>query len=177
MKPFFTQLLLAILVILFTCNSVSFADEQSLEHRLKALYIIRLADYISWPNAQKKTTFQICIEPADAIAKELEKITTTVINGRNLKIIPPPTDSTIDQCDFLYLSKGEIKPSLAKTPVVTISSQEGFAINGGMIEFYLENTKVRMKANLQSVNKAGISMSSKLLRLLKIVKIREAGNV
>ncbi len=177
MNQFFTQLLLAILIISFTCNSVSFAEEQSLEYRLKALYIIRLATFISWPKTQNKTTFQICIEPTDAVAKELEKTTKAVIKGRNLKITPPPTDSTIDQCDFLYLSKGEINPALSKTPVVTISSQEGFAINGGMIEFYLENTKVRMKANLQSVNKAGISVSSKLLRLLKIVKQREEGDV
>jgi len=165
------QIWLVILLIAITCNSVSFANEpQSLEYKLKALYIVRLAKFITWPENPQKNSFVVCIEAGDKVAIQLRKTTETEINGRKLEIIDPPSGSSITQCDFLYLSRGKVDSYLAHTPVFTLSSQANFAEQGGMIEFYIDLGKVRMKANLLAINKAGIKLSSKLIRLLKIVK-------
>lgn len=154
------------------CHSVSFAsDQENVEYKLKALYIVRLAAFIKWPedNLQKKN-FRICIDSTDQIAIQLKKQKTTTIKGRKLEILDPPVDSSIVSCDFLYLSQGYIDSSLAYLPVFTLSSAADFAEQGGMIEFYIDHAKVRMKANLLAVNKANIKLSSKLIRLLKIVE-------
>ena len=168
---------LVILLIAISCNSVGFANEpQSLEYKLKALYIVRLAKFITWPENPQKNSFRICIDSSDKVAVQLRKTTETEINGRKLEIIDPPSDYTITQCDFLYLSEGKVDLSLAYFPIFTISSQADFAEQGGMIEFYIDLGKVRMKANLAAANKAGIKLSSKLIRLLKTVKQREERN-
>lgn len=164
------QKLFAIFILTITVNTLGFADNsQNLEYKLKALYIVRLADFIIWPENPDKQTFKICVDSNDLIADQLHHSTITEIKGRKLEIIDPPADS-LDQCDVLYLSKGKIDPSLSRIPVVTISSQADFAKHGGMIEFYIEKAKVRMKANLQSAHKAGIRLRSKLIRLLTIVQ-------
>ncbi len=162
---------LTLLLMLFTIHSVSLATDITFEYKLKALYISRLADFITWPKSTDKQTFKICINPNDLVAIQLKKIKLSDVLNRQVKVTPPPKDLSITQCNFLYLSQGRFDSSLlANSPVLTLSSQAGFAEQGGMIEFYIEQGKVRMKANLKAVNQSGIKLSSKLLRLLKVVK-------
>ncbi len=169
------KLFVSLLIANF-CYSNAYASKlDSVEYKLKALYIISLAGFINWPENSQKQSFKICIDSSDQVAVQLKKQTLTEIKGRKLEILDPPTDASISQCDFLYSSEGNIHSSLAHLPVFTLSSQQGFAEQGGMIEFYIDQAKVRMKANLQAVNKADIRLSSKLLRLIKIVKQLELG--
>ena len=176
MSKYVKQKLFLILLMVLISNSVSFGADADFEYKLKALYITRLADYIIWPDTEKKNTFKICIDSTDKVAVQLKKIELEDILDRQVEIITPPSDSLLKQCDFLYISSGKVDSSMANIPVFTLSSQADFAEQGGMIEFYIDQSKVRMKANLYAVNKAGIKVSSKLVRLLKIVKPLEVGD-
>jgi len=168
-KPF-------LLLLVFIYNSVSFAADAGFEYKLKALYITRLADFIIWPEASNKKYFIICIDASDKVAYQLKKIQQDKILKRAVEIIDIPLDSSITQCDFLYISQGQVELSIASNPVFTLSSQTDFSTQGGMIEFYVDHSKVKMRANLQAINKAGLALSSKLLRLLKIVDPKETSN-
>jgi hypothetical protein len=165
-----------LLLLVFISNSVSFAADADFEYKLKALFITRLADFITWPENVKKSTFKICINSTEKVAIQLKMIDLDEIQDRPVEIIDVPSDLSIAQCDFLYISHGTIDPALATTPVFTLSSQENFSEQGGMVEFYVDQYKVKMRANLFAINKAGIKVSSKLLRLLTIVKPLETNN-
>jgi len=167
---------LFLLLLVYLSNSVSFAADADFEYKLKALYITRLADFIKWPEDVKKKTFKICIDSTDKVAIQLKKIELDEILHRPVEIIAPPSDSSISQCDFLYIVQGKADSSLANTPVFTLSSQTDFSAQGGMIEFYVDQSKVKMRANLVAIKKAGLTVSSKLLRLLKIVEPLETSN-
>lgn len=167
---------LFLLLLLFIYNSASFAADADFEYKLKALYITRLADFIIWPETANKNTFIICIDSTDKVTIQLKKIGFDKILSLPVEILDIPADSSITQCNFLYISQGKVEPALANTPVFTLSSQADFSAQGGMIEFYVEQSKVKMRANLSAINQAGLTVSSKLLRLLKIVEPTEAGN-
>ncbi len=160
---------LIFILLLFNFCSVGIAADTDFEYKLKALYLTRLADFISWPDGKIKDHFIICIDSDDKVAIQLQNITVGKILKKPVKIITLPAVPAIKQCDLLYLSSGTVDPFLAEQAVLTVSSQTGFAKQGGMIEFYIAENKVRMKANLSAVNKAGIKISSKLIRLLKII--------
>jgi hypothetical protein len=175
MKKYLKQkFFLLLLILLF--NSVSFAVDADFEYKLKALYITRLADFIVWPENVKKGIFKICIDSTEKVAIQLKIINLDEIQGRPVEIIDIPSDSSISQCDFLYISHGKVDPALATTSVFTLSSQENFSEQGGMVEFYVDQYKVKMRGNIFAINKAGIKVSSKLLRLLTIVKPLETNN-
>lgn len=169
MNKFVKQNVIFILLMVWMTESVSFASDVDFEYKLKALYITRLADFITWPDSSNRNTFKICIDSADKVAVQLREINVESILGRKVELINLSNSLVLDQCDFLYLSSGRVDPSLENFSVFTLSSQPGFAEQGGMIEFYIDQAKVRMKANLKAVNKAGIKLSSKLIRLLNIV--------
>ena len=49
--------------------------------------------------------------------------------------------------------------------ILTVSDLPDFTSRGGMIELYMEKNKIRMRISLAVVKAAGLSISSKLLRL------------
>ncbi len=163
-------------LLLFNFCSVCFAAENDFEYKLKALYISRLADFISWPADKIKHHFIICIDTDDKVAQQLLSLDIVKILKRPVKIIPPPAASDIKQCDVLYISSEKVDLSITEYPILTLGSHPGFAKQGGIIEFYIAENKVRMKANLSAARKAGIKISSKLIRLLKIVVPEEASH-
>ncbi|MGH9509604.1 MAG: YfiR family protein, partial [Terriglobales bacterium] len=79
-------------------------------------------------------------------------------------------------CQVLFVSSSEngrltqILASLRGRSVLTVGETEGFAHRGGVINFQLEGSKVRFEINLDAAERSGLTMSSQLLKLAKIVR-------
>jgi hypothetical protein len=57
-----------------------------------------------------------------------------------------------------------------RSAILTIGESDGFAEIGGMINFIIVRGTLRFEINVAEVNRSGIKLSSKLLRLGKIVE-------
>jgi len=144
-----------------------------MENKLKALYIVRIAEFIKWPEAAEKTSFKICIAEKSPIFEQLQLLQVGTINKHPLHIVAFNKDTSLLDCHILYSEKGEAEISVIQHPILTMSSELHFARQGGMIEFYIAQSKVRMKANLEAFALAHLKPSSKLIRLLTIVTTAE----
>jgi hypothetical protein len=60
-------------------------------------------------------------------------------------------------------------------PVLTVSDARGFAQAGGMIELYEDNGRMRFAINIDTLQKSGVKLSSRLLDLARIVKNEHGG--
>jgi len=85
----------------------------------------------------------------------------------------------ITDCHLVFIGQSEqqqlsaILQQLKRTNVLTVSDMSGFAQNGGMIGFIIENGRVRIEINLDTVHSAGLKISAKLLEVAKIVPREE----
>ena len=61
-------------------------------------------------------------------------------------------------------------PDLANAPVLLVSDMPGFVERGGMIQFVTEGNRVRFLVNLKAAQKAGLALSSELLKVAKSVQ-------
>jgi hypothetical protein len=81
----------------------------------------------------------------------------------------------IRKCHLLYICSSEaalLKEiiGLTNSGVLTVASMEGFVESGGgMINFIMEENKVRFEINLDAAKRANITIRSQLLRLAKKV--------
>ena len=55
-------------------------------------------------------------------------------------------------------------------PVLTVGESEGFAAQGGCVNFYIEANKIRFEVNLQAAKQQHLRISAKLLALARIVQ-------
>ena len=68
--------------------------------------------------------------------------------------------------------KGQVDRILAGlrgSPVLTVGESDGFARQGGAINFFLQGNKVRFEINPDAAQRNGLRMSAQLLNLGRIV--------
>jgi len=168
-----TALLLALM------SSVAFAQTSSitLENRVKAAYLYNILKFTQWQKfrpAEDSSPIHICVLGRDSIADALEPITKKIVQGRPITLEIISTFDAQKRCQVLLINAKKRHKNLFKVAenagVLTLSSHEYFAVDGGMIGFVIRNGKVHMEVNVVALRQAGIQMSSKLLEISTLIK-------
>jgi hypothetical protein len=154
------------------------------EYQIKALFLYNFAQFVEWPaNAfpSAETPITIGVLGDDPFGSDLDAIVQGDRSGnRALKVRRFQRVEEIDGCHILFISQTEssrleqILSVLKGRSILTVGDAEGFSLRGGMIRFVTENKKVRMRINLDAAKRAGLTLSSKLLRPAEIVTDRKS---
>lgn len=158
-----------------------------------AAYLRYIAALTSWPesaatgDAEPLLIGAIGRDPnsvMDPIRQRLQSGEGLVAQGRPIRLIDLDLDADderepdqLTSCALVFLSEGtdeewqRLRPLVGSLPIVTVSEMEGFADEGGMIEYFVDRQsgKVRMKVNLEAMRAAGVSFSARLLALKSVV--------
>jgi hypothetical protein len=94
---------------------------------------------------------------------------------------PAEDSGVLASCALLFLSEDagdewqQIQTIVDSKTIITVSELEGFARQGGMVEFFIDRrtSKVRMKINLPAVQEAGITISARILALESVIVLGE----
>jgi hypothetical protein len=79
-------------------------------------------------------------------------------------------------CRILFISSSEegqfpaIMAVLGTAPVLTVADVPDFIKRGGMVQFVLDNNKVKFEINIAVAQRAGLKLSSALLNLARVVR-------
>ncbi len=146
---------------------------------VKAAFLYNFAKFAEWPPdaLAPGQRLSLCVVGANAVADALRE----VINGRpveshELTVEIVKADGPIRSCHLLYVSDLDAKRStqlletLKGASVFTVGDGDKFAELGGMAQLILEDDRMRFAINIRAADHARIHLSSKLLRLAKIVK-------
>jgi uncharacterized protein DUF4154 len=149
------------------------------EYQLKAAFLYNFAKFIEWPPgdfADASTPLRICVLGQDPFGQELRNIANDkIVNGRKLQVNQVGDLQTARACHILFIAssqKAGLKQaleSLRGTGALTVGDTKGFVEQGGMINFVLENERVRFEVNHKAAEQAGLKISSKLLNVAKSV--------
>jgi YfiR/HmsC-like len=155
------------------------AQAQSREYQLKAAFLFNFAQFVKWPPGVFPTAdapFDIGILGDDPFGPALEEtVQGATIDNHRMTVVRAQKIEELKDCQMIFVSRseeghvGEILTQLASRPILTVSEVESFAQDGGDIDFYLSDGKVRFEINPQSAQRCGLRISSQLLSLGKIV--------
>ena len=159
-------------------TSKSFADSLQ-EYQIKAAFLYNFAKFVEWPAAAFKdaqSTVTLCILGNDPFGDALDSLREKTIEGRRLVIRRVSKIEEADRCHILFVSASE-KESLSHIlkvirswNVLTVGDTKGFAESGVMINLISIENKVGFEINLAAAEHASLKISSKLLKLGKIIK-------
>jgi len=156
------------------------------ENEVKSAYLYNFGKFVEWP--AKATSegdfFPICAWSDDNFGSTLETIIAgESINGKKVlvKRVAKPQDAV--SCRILFISSSEqnqlreILAVLDNTSVLTVSDMPQFSRRGGMIQFVVEANKVRFEVNLTTAERAGLTLSSQLLKVaINVKRSTESGD-
>jgi hypothetical protein len=157
----------------------------SLEYEIKAAYIYKFVKFVDWPAtvlADSPDTFCIGVFGDGDLNAAVESIVGKDVRGHKIEIRRFKSVAEIAPCHILFVSASarsrvaEIQNRLAGTPTLTIGEFDGFGQKGGMINFYLDEGRVLFEVNVEAAEASGLRISSKMLKLARIVKTGNAGD-
>jgi len=139
--------------------------------QLRALFVQRLVKYVNWPEGSGPKPGQPVIVAATNL-KSLQPYFGKVGAASGFKLVQWPAE----KYHVLVLtgaSEREIAAILKRTaghPVLTIGQNPVNLRLGVVVNFNMVNGKLKLQINPQAARKAGLSISSKLLRIAQIYK-------
>lgn len=100
---------------------------------------------------------------------------TTTIKGRRVQVVYPKNEKEAAACEVLFICRSEqgrldeILGWVRGLPILTVGDTKGFANQGVMVNFFLEQSFVRTEVNLQAARKVGMDFNSAFLKNSRVV--------
>ena len=178
-----SRLIVRIVVVLaFLWGAAALRGEQVPEYEVKAEFIERFTRFIEWPRGEEtKEPFVIGVIGNDPFKGFLDKMASgRRIKGRPVEIRRLRDVIEIDSCQIVFVSSSErerLRIVLARTrsrPILTIGDTSGYASSGVLVNFYTAGDTVRFEMNPAAIERSGLRVSAKLLKLAKLVEMEAA---
>lgn len=151
------------------------------EYEVKAAFLYNFARFGEWPGAAftEAGRLRLCVLGADPFGGSLAAVAGKPVGTRNLDVARIDSVDDARRCQILFISGTNLAAAvqvmrrIERLPVLTVAEMPDFARSGGAIEFNLVDNRVRFSINPAAAQRAGITLSSQLLRLATIVEERQ----
>ncbi|MFW8589782.1 YfiR family protein [Glaciecola sp. 2405UD65-10] len=172
MRTFFFSILI---IPLLSYSSGSFANEK--EYKLKAGFLYNFARFGHWETSlESNEYFELCSTSSDFV-----KVASKTLQGRNVHNLPilirhiSLEKEMLASCHMLFITEDTATDAqnselISLKNIMLVGEADTFIENGGQIRFFLTGGKIRFEIYPQRLSDAGITMSSKVLRLARIVE-------
>jgi YfiR/HmsC-like len=166
-------------------NRAVYADQSPTEYQVKAAYLFNFLKFVEWPDdpaADPHGKWVIGFVGDSPIGGELTRLVEGKnVLGRDLQVQKFQATDNLRGCNILFISESEQKrlpPILAElrgSSVLTVADMDNFIGGGGMIQFMVEDARVRVAIDVGAASRAHLKVSSKLLLLARVVTGTERG--
>jgi hypothetical protein len=161
------------------------AAELASEYQVKAVFVFNFSHFVDWPGQTFTTPsqpFVIGILGSDPFGTRLdEAVRGEHVTDHPLIVRRFHSIDEIEDCQILFIDRSEVGQlariigTVNHRSILTVSEIDQAAQRGVMIQFATEDNHIRLKINLDAAHAAGLSISSKLLRLADIVGTSPGG--
>src|SRR3984885_7465290 len=161
----------AVLGLLVAVSS-ALGQQKPSEYQVEAAYLYNFGRFIEWPakgSSPQNSSFTICVLGDDPFGQALDAtLAGETIGNQKVTARRISSPQMAADCQILFVSSSEasrlnkIMEALDNNAVLTVSDIPQFSQRQGMIQFVLEENRIRFEANLTATQRAGLTLSSAL---------------
>jgi len=151
----------------------------TLERQVKAAYLYKFAGYIQWPDGARPLPdmpFIIGVLGDDDTAVELRMLVRgRNVDGRPIEVHTVDDGTVPEGLHMLFVARGQTEiaervAALSPPPaMLVVTDSPGALKHGSMINFVLSDGHLRFEISLPAAERAGLSLSSRLLAVAQTV--------
>lgn len=140
------------------------------EYRLKAAFLYNFALFTEWPN-DVGATLHLCVYGADPFGTELDALQGKAVGERSIAVHRKDADESLGGCDIVFIAASamdglsRVLDALHGGKVLTVADSPDAVRHGVALGMTVAQNRVTFAANLLAAHRAGLNLSSKLLRL------------
>jgi hypothetical protein len=153
--------------------------QSATEYQVKAAFLFNFAKFVEWPADAfpgADAPLQICVLGQDPFGHEFEEmIADKTVNAHRIEIIHPSGVPQAKACQVIFVASSErqqareILRGLRGASVLSVGDTSGFAKMGGIINFVLDDGRVRFEVNVKAAERAHLKISARLLTVAKLI--------
>lgn len=154
------------------------------EYDLKAVYLERFTRFVEWPAESDITDstkpFTIGVIGKNPLGSIIEQIfASRKIRNKKIAVRYISKMHEIDKCHLLFISEDtrrKVSDIVAYTkdkPILTVSDTKGYAENGVLINFYIEEGRLRFEINQSAVKQSRLKVSYMLMQHARILNLSQ----
>lgn len=165
-----------ILLLLLTTANPSGAAES--EYQVKAAMLYNFAKFVEWPadSFGRDNQITFCMAGKSPLNGPIQQMQGKQVKGRTVSVRQIARPEEVAGCQILFIPQsdtvrmsGYLQQS-ARFSILTVSDQERFAVSGGMVGFYEEESRIRFEINQEAAQRRRLQISSHLLNLARRVR-------
>lgn len=140
------------------------------EYRLKAAILYNFALFTEWPETVGKT-LKLCTVGSDPIHEAWSALNGKAVGARSIEVVRSYPGQSFADCHIVFISKAAMAnlPALLQElrlkPALTVADTPGAAKIGVALNMAVINNRVAFEVNPRAARAAGLTLSSRLLRL------------
>jgi preprotein translocase subunit Sec61beta len=164
-------------------QAIALSQDSAPEQDIKAAFLRNFARFTEWPERAFSLSpgeFHLGLLGPDSMFETLQRVLKDkTVGNRALKVIRGKVPSDLKSCAMVFVAdaeKGQIPALLAEfkgQPVLTVGETEGFAEDGGILNFYIEQNKVQFEINPDAAERAGLKVTKLVVVANRKVKDRK----
>jgi hypothetical protein len=169
----------ACLAAMLSCGE-SLAQPAS-EYEVKAAFLYNFAKFVEWPAwtfEQTGGTVVLGVYGANPFGPTLERMARLQqVQGRTIVIKPVSSLKEMGFCHVLFVGSPGADGDWSQTiraasggSRLLVGDSDDFAQRGGGIGFFVQDRRVRFTVNLAATDRAGLKLSSKLLKIARVIR-------
>ena len=141
------------------------------EARVQAALVAKFPAFVHWPVRawQGRESVAICVYRSEKVAAYLrELVAGELVSGLPITIATVGSLQQLDGCHVLFLPEGadaRLITAIAHRPILTIGVDRSFLDAGGIIALSRDKDRLRFEVDRNAADRAGLHLSSQLLRL------------
>jgi len=168
-----------LLAALTTAPPPARAGTEGREALVKAAFLYHFLEFVDWPDsvtAGEDGVVRIGVLGSDPFGPKLDEVFRSSDDVTTFRVLRSTRADDLVDCRLVFVSSDAPEDYrtaidvLAPLPVLTVAHHEGFAADGGHMNFFVENDRLRFEVNLAATEASGLRLSSRLLKLARIVE-------
>ncbi|MEN3354315.1 MAG: hypothetical protein V7640_2473 [Betaproteobacteria bacterium] len=153
--------------------------EHALEHRVKAAYLYRFTDFITWPDAnfgRSDAPFVITVVGRDVVAEELRSIVADrLVAGHPIEVRRGSDSDAVRGAHMIFFAdtdRARLRELIRIAPrtALIVTETDGALAQGSVINFVVVEGRVRFEISLESAERRNLRLSSRLLAVAHAVR-------
>lgn len=149
------------------------------ESVIKAAGLFKVVSFVEWPPesfATPHAPLVVGVLGDGPIADLLPAFAETETwNGRKVVVRGVTTAGAAAGCHVVFVGRSaqatwtQLRPDFSRRPILTFSEADDFARHGGIVQLAIARNRLHLVINVAAARAAGITISSKVLRLAEVV--------
>jgi hypothetical protein len=169
----------AVAVLLAAGWGTALAAGRPSDYEVKAALTFNFLKFVEWPPdapGHSGSTIEVCVYEEPLFARALRSMGDRPVGGKHVLVREASVADLAERCRVAFLGQSPppaVMLDLATRSVLTLGESAELAGHGHVIGFYIENDRVHFEIDLAAARRARLKLSSKVLRLARLVNSTE----